>query len=159
VTLNQALAQVERLDTLRRRLPTPAARVELADKLMEWCRGTKTATPLQQAQWLVDKVITELDEYPGPQTLHAMLIDRFYPSGPAAVYRPPEPVPIECPVCRDNGWIEDAEGINDWCQCRAAAAMRAELPGWLDTLNRHGARKPKPRGKLSTVQFEARIGL
>jgi hypothetical protein len=159
MTLNQALAQVERLSALKR-LPNGAAvRAELAGKLMEWCRGTKRATPLEQAQWLIDKVTTELDEYPGPQTLHAMLIDRFYPAGPAAVYRAPEPVPIECPLCRDNGWIEDSEGMNDWCQCAAAAALRAELPGWLDTLNRHGARKPKPRVKLTAAQFEARIGL
>lgn len=158
MTVQEASQLIDQLSILKFFPAQPNARAALVVKLMGWCRGTDRATPLDQAEWLIDAA-TELDEYPGPKTLHTMLVDKFYPAGAMATYQGPKPTEIECHSCNDTGTIQDLKGVHDWCTCKAADGIRADLPDWLATLNRFRAVPARRKEKLTTAQFESRIGL
>jgi hypothetical protein len=160
VTEEQALEYVDELAVLKRFPTQPNARLVLAKRLVDWCRGTPKVFPSEQAKWLV-KAVAELDEYPGPHSLHKMIEDKFYPAGATAVYKSPNygPPVVDCKACNDWWTFKDpATGKFVWCDCRNAREMREENPTWLEAVNRFpGVDKPTPLHLLSEAAFKKRI--
>lgn len=134
--------------------PAGKERGTLAVKLADWCRGD-----IKRARWLLEQA-DQFDEYPGPATLSQMIKNKFEPSGALALYSLGDRVfegPPDCKACRDTGTVEHA-GKYSWCDCKAAAELRAEVPDWIEFSNRHrGTRESRIAEELRAAETRRKL--
>ena len=138
LTKADALDLVAQLAALKHFPPQPTWS-HIADQLINWCGGTLTVSPKDQAKWFI-QVALEWDEYPGPLALHKLIEDKYYPAGGAAIHKPlKRESRVECPMC--NGWwtLQDQNGRFIWCTCSDAAETRRQMPDWVAFVNRFPA--------------------
>lgn len=71
MTKKEAMHVIQELSMLKKFPVAPAAQAALAERLMQWCEGD-----MERARWLVDVGIQGLDEYPGPESLRKIIVNR-----------------------------------------------------------------------------------
>lgn len=77
MTDQQAMGYVNLLGVLRFFPTEPEARMWLAKRITAWCVGVPGFTPECQAKWLVEKLLAEFDEWPGPKTMAEVFRSRW----------------------------------------------------------------------------------
>src|ERR1017187_6313795 len=117
----------------------------LTGLLRKLCRGFDLAgrhwTPEEQAIWLGDEASEQWNEWASEAELKRMFEAKFRPnyrSGNTAQDLGKKP-PVICRLCNDLGTVKQSNECHVWCICQQGEALRQEIPGWLESLNRHEA--------------------
>lgn len=128
--------------------PQPEAVPAIADALAQMIVaqeiGGEWWSPVRQVGWLIEQIFWTWSVWRGPAAMRKLYTSRFdlpvelRARSAESAWTPPEPVPVLCGSCRDSGVVKPGDQYQ-WCGCRQAELFRAEVPAWLDLLNRPAA--------------------
>ena len=121
----------------------PVAVEQIADWLLDLCRGTEVDgdpwTPHDQATWLIDAAVKEFpnwDQAQGLPAMRAIFNRKFNPPPEQIDYRslgdPPAP---DCKLCNDDGTVERDDRVH-WCVCEQAGLLIRDAPQLVEILDR-----------------------
>ena len=142
----EALKFAARLTLLPKFSPHPEALSALADYLsgmihgQEW--GGRWWTAHEQAEWLIEKILSTWRFWSGPAPMRELYTSRFRVSDELlreeacqAETAATDATAVACGICRDSGTVQH-DGRFEWCACGQGQSLREQLPNWLDVLNR-----------------------
>lgn len=141
----EALKLAARLTLLPKFSPHPEALPALADYLSSMIQGQNWGcrwwTAQEQAEWLIEKILSTWQFWRGPAPMRELYTSRFCVSDvlredahQAKVAAAEVPVAL-CGACNDAGCVQ-RDGRFEWCECRQGQLLAEETPEFLVLLNR-----------------------